>query len=51
MKLWRVWSKALGEKSGATNKEADRVAIIRTIVMVHVIITNTAIVAGIIRHW
>ena len=25
-KLWRLWAKALGEKIGETNKEADKVA-------------------------
>lgn len=28
MKLWRLWAKALGEKAGSTNEEADRVAIL-----------------------
>jgi len=26
--MWRLWAKALGEKTGTDNKEADRVAII-----------------------
>ena len=29
-KLWRIWAKALGDKSGKTDKEADYVAMIRT---------------------
>ena len=29
-KLWRLWAKALGEKAGDTDKEADRIACIRT---------------------
>jgi hypothetical protein len=49
--IWRLWAKALGEKSGATDKEADRVAIIRTIIVLGYIITNVFIIAGVIRHW
>ena len=50
-KIWRVWAKALGEKSGASNKEADRVAIVRTIIVLTYIVTNCFIVAGVVRHW
>ena len=50
-KCWRLWAKALGEKTGVTNKEADHVALVRTIVVLTYIITNCFIVAGVIRHW
>jgi len=50
-KLWRIWAKALGEKSGASNEEADRIAIIRTVIVLSYIITNCFIIAGVIRHW
>ena len=50
-RLWRLWAKALGEKSGATDQEADRVALIRTLIVVGYFITNACIVAGVIRHW
>ena len=50
-KLWRLWSKALGEKSGNTDCEADLVAIVRTIIVLTYIVTNFFIVAGVIRHW
>ena len=50
-KLWRIWAKALGEKSGTTDKEADRIALIRTSIVFCYIITNMFIVAGVIRHW
>jgi hypothetical protein len=50
-KLWRVWAKALGEKAGATDKESDRIAIIRTLIVLSYIATNICIVAGIVRHW
>ena len=49
--MWRVWAKALGEKSGASDDEADKVAAIRTFIVLCYIVTNAFIVAGIIRHW
>jgi hypothetical protein len=49
--MWRLWAKALGEKAGKDNTEADRVAIIRTAIVACYIITNIFIVAGVIRHW
>jgi len=48
---WRLWAKALGEKTGASDTEADKIAIIRTTLVVINILTNFAIVAGILRHW
>jgi len=30
--MWKLWCKALGEKSSDNNHEADRIAIIRTII-------------------
>ena len=50
-RIWRVWSKALGEKSGATDSESDQIACIRTAIVLTYIITNLFIVAGIIHHW
>jgi hypothetical protein len=50
-KTWRLWAKALGEKSGATDQEADRVAFVRTAIVLCYIITNLFIIAGVIRHW
>ena len=49
--MWRLWAKALGDKASADNKEADRVAIIRTVIVLCYVITNCFIVAGVIRHW
>jgi len=51
MKVWRLWAKALGEKSGKTDKEANQIACIRTAIVLTYIITNCFIVAGVIRHW
>jgi hypothetical protein len=50
-KFWRIWAKALGEKAGSSDKEADRIACIRTVIVLTYIITNIFIVAGVIRHW
>ena len=50
-KIWRLWAKAMGEKAGTTDAEADRVAFIRTIIMLSYIITNCFIIAGVIKHW
>lgn len=49
--MWKIWAKALGEKSGADNREADLVAVVRTIIVLTYILTNLFIVAGVIRHW
>jgi hypothetical protein len=50
-RLWRVWSKALGPKEGTNKKEADIVALVRTVVFFSYMITNIFIVAGVLRHW
>ena len=49
--MWRLWAKALGEKASDKDCEADRIAVIRTIIVLSYIITNLFIVAGVIRHW
>jgi hypothetical protein len=49
--MWRLWAKALGEKASEDNGEADKVAIVRTIIVLSYIITNIFIIAGVIRHW
>ena len=51
MNVWRLWAKALGQKDGANNNEADIIAIIRTAIVLISIITNLIIVAGVVRHW
>ena len=50
-KLWRIWAKALGDKAGRHNREADLIALVRTCIVLVYIITNFFIVAGVIRHW
>lgn len=48
---WRIWAKALGEKSGKDDKESDTIALIRTFIFLTYLITNIAIVANAVRHW
>tara|TARA_E500000318_G_C3444127_1_gene166219 strand:+ start:39 stop:200 length:162 start_codon:yes stop_codon:yes gene_type:complete len=49
-RFWRLWAKALGEKIGET-KEADRIALIRTLIVLQAIICNIFIVWNIIKRW
>ena len=49
--MWRIWAKALGEKSGKSDREADFIAIIRTFIFIQLVVTNCFIIAGNIRHW
>ena len=48
---WRLWCKSLGEKQGKDDKEADTIAIIRTVIFLTYLITNVAIIANAVRHW
>jgi hypothetical protein len=48
---WRWWAKALGQKASKKNHEADKVAVIRTLIFITYLTTNIFIVAGVIRHW
>ena len=50
-KYWRIWAKALGAKDGRTDREADTIAGIRTLIFVSYMVTNVAIVANAVRHW
>jgi len=49
--MWRLWAKALGKKEGNNDADADRIAMIRTAIVLCYIITNFFIIAGVIRHW
>lgn len=49
--MWRLWAKALGEKYGNNDVEADKIALIRSVIVLSYIITNCFIIAGVIRHW
>ena len=49
--LFRLVAKALGEKSGKDDREADKVAFIRLLITLQILITNFFIIANAIRHW
>ena len=49
--IWRIWAKAIGDKAGKHNREADIIALVRTLIVLFYIITNIFIIAGVIRHW
>jgi len=50
-KIWRLWAKALGEKATNDDRESDKIAIIRTFILVTYLVTNCFIISGVIRHW
>ena len=47
--VWRLLAKALGEKASKCDEEADRVALIRLVMFLSILITNCFIVYGVIR--
>jgi len=49
--FWRLWAKSLGEKTGKTNKEANTIAILRSIIVLVNFITCFVIIAGVIHNW
>ena len=49
--MWRLWAKALGEKHGKSDREADIIALIRSGIVLSYFITNCFIIAGVWRHW
>ena len=51
IKIWRLWAKALGEKASTDDNVADKIAIIRSIIVLIYIVTNFVIMAGVLRHW
>ena len=50
-RLWRLWAMSLGEKASDDSREADLVAIIRSIVVLVNFITCFVIISGVIHHW
>ena len=48
-KIWRLWAKAIGEKEGTA--EADKIAMIRTVIVGVNFITCFFIIAGNIHNW
>lgn len=48
--MWRIWCYALGKKEGRDDKDADKIAFVRTIIMVQLVITNMFIIFGNIKY-
>ncbi len=51
VRWWSLWAKALGEKASHKKRDADTVALIRTIIFASYLVTNAFIIAGVVRHW
>jgi len=49
--MWRIFAKALGAKEGKHEKEADMVALVRTVILFSYMLTNFCIILGVVRHW
>ena len=50
--ILRVWKYSLGSFSDSKTERYDNlIALIRTIIFVSVLVTNSVIVAGVVRHW
>ncbi len=49
--MWRLIAKALGEKSGSNDKEANVIAGIRFALALLNVITCLVIIANAVRHW
>jgi len=51
-KTWAIWAKALGSKANENdNWYSDKVAIIRTLIVLQAVITNALIVINILIGW
>ena len=51
MDLWRIRAKALGEKASSDSQEADKAALMRTLIVGVNFITCFFIMANTVRHW
>jgi len=50
-RVWRLWALAMGEKATSNNREADAIAVMRTIVVLINLITACFITANILVGW
>ena len=50
MRIWVLWAKSLGAKIG-TQRDADKVALFRTAIVLMNVITCVFIVANVIHTW
>lgn len=44
--MWKIWAKALGPKASDNNKDADKVAIIRTLFVILTVVCEIHIIAN-----
>ena len=50
--IWKIWKYALGSFADDKTHDYDNVvAVVRTIILLTYLITNTFIISGVIRHW
>ena len=50
--FWKIWKYALGSFQDETTKDYDNViCVIRSIIFLQLVITNSFIIAGNVRHW
>ena len=47
----RIWFKALGEKASDCDKESDKVAWIRTFLVLQAVLANIFLIVNVLRHW
>ena len=47
--VWRLLAKALGEKASKCDKEADRIALVRLLITMQILVTNIFIIYGVMR--
>ena len=50
-KYWRIWAKAMGEKASKENREADKVAFIRTVIVLINCVCAIFIMTNIVHNW
>ncbi len=50
-KVWYLWARSLGDKSGETDRDADIVAIFRSLIVLVNFFTCFVIMSGVIHHW
>lgn len=48
--MWRIWAKALGTKTGTTDKEADKVALVRSAIVIFELIVGVFIILNAIQN-
>jgi len=50
--ILRIWKYSLGSFSDSKTEKYDNwIALVRTVIFVSYMITNSFIVAGVVRHW